>query len=55
MQGQAETAYVQFLGILFFLILLEGLFLGASGFLSEELDLFAQNTIYKIFSPTVGA
>ena len=51
---QFETGFVQVLGILFFLILAEGIFLGASGFLSEEADQFGQDVIYPLFSPTLG-
>lgn len=51
---QFETAFVQVLGILFLLILAEGIFLGASGFLSEEVDQFAQDVVYPLFSPTLG-
>ena len=51
---QFETVFVQVLGFLFLLILLEGIFLGASGFLSEEADQFAQDVVYPLFSPTLG-
>lgn len=51
---QFETNAVGFLGLLFAVILLEGIFLGASGFLSEEADQFAQDVVYPLFSPTLG-
>lgn len=51
---QFETNVVGFLGLLFVVILLEGIFLGASGFLSEEADQFAQDVVYPLFSPTLG-
>jgi hypothetical protein len=51
---QFETNVIGFLGLLFGVILLEGIFLGASGFLSEEADQFAQDVVYPLFSPTLG-
>lgn len=38
----------------FTLILVEGVFLGASGFLPDSLDQFAQDVVFKAFSPTVS-
>lgn len=51
---QFETNVIGVLGLLFGVILLEGIFLGASGFLSEEADQFAQDVVYPLFSPTLG-
>lgn len=51
---QFETVFVQVLAFLFFLILGEGIFLGASGFMSQEADQFAQDVVYPLFSPTLG-
>eukprot|EP01026_Neomeris_dumetosa_P070089 TRINITY_DN6963_c0_g2_i1.p2 TRINITY_DN6963_c0_g2~~TRINITY_DN6963_c0_g2_i1.p2 ORF type:complete len:168 (-),score=26.40 TRINITY_DN6963_c0_g2_i1:180-683(-) len=48
-----ETYAVTVLFTLAGVILLEGLFLALSGFFPEEVDQFAQNIIYPIFSPTV--
>lgn len=50
---QFETAYVSFLTLIFVVILGEGVFLAASGFLSEAADQFAQDVVYPAFSPTV--
>ncbi|GAB4816857.1 hypothetical protein N2152v2_003903 [Parachlorella kessleri] len=49
-----ENRVVQALAVLFLVILAEGLFLGASGFLSESVDQFAQDVVYPLFSPSVG-
>jgi hypothetical protein len=54
MEQQLETSAIYLLGFLFLAILVEGIFLGASGFLSEEADQFAQNVVYKAFSPTIA-
>eukprot|EP01024_Parvocaulis_polyphysoides_P023074 TRINITY_DN2133_c0_g5_i1.p2 TRINITY_DN2133_c0_g5~~TRINITY_DN2133_c0_g5_i1.p2 ORF type:complete len:176 (+),score=19.53 TRINITY_DN2133_c0_g5_i1:37-528(+) len=48
-----ETLAVNVLFAIGAVILVEGIFLAASGFLPQELDEFAQNIIYPIFSPTV--
>eukprot|EP01023_Acetabularia_acetabulum_P020254 TRINITY_DN2046_c1_g1_i1.p3 TRINITY_DN2046_c1_g1~~TRINITY_DN2046_c1_g1_i1.p3 ORF type:complete len:164 (-),score=25.78 TRINITY_DN2046_c1_g1_i1:219-710(-) len=48
-----ETLVVSLLFGLGAIILAEGIFLAASGFLSQEADEFARNVIYPIFSPTV--
>jgi hypothetical protein len=53
-EQQAETSAVAFLAMLFVAILAMGVFLAASGFLSEELDQFAQDVVYPAFSPTIG-
>jgi threonine/homoserine/homoserine lactone efflux protein len=53
-ESQYETAAVQFLGLLFLLILIEGVFLAGSGFLPDALDEFARTTVYSAFSPTLG-
>jgi hypothetical protein len=45
---------VGLLAILFFVILAEGIFLAASGFLPESLDQFAQDVVLPAFTPTVG-
>jgi len=51
---QVETTVVQGLGLLFLLILAEGIFLGASGFMSAEMDALAQDVVYPLFTPTLG-
>lgn len=48
-----ENGAVSFLAFLFFVILAEGVFLAASGFMSEEVDQFAQDVVYPAFSPTL--
>lgn len=52
-QQRFENGVVSFLAFLFFVILGEGVFLAASGFLSEEADKFAQNVVYPAFSPSM--
>jgi hypothetical protein len=52
-QQRFENGVVSFLAFLFFVILGEGVFLAASGFLNEEADKFAQNVVYPAFSPTM--
>ncbi|KAK9844225.1 hypothetical protein WJX84_000053 [Apatococcus fuscideae] len=52
--GQTEGRFVGGLALLFCIILLEGLFLAGSGFLPEEYDLFAQNYVFKAFTPSIG-
>jgi len=49
-----ENTVVSILALLFLLILVEGIFLGASGFLSESADQFATDVMYPLFSPTLG-
>lgn len=49
-----ENTVVSILALLFLLILSEGIFLGASGFLSESADQFATDVVYPLFSPTLG-
>lgn len=49
-----ENTVVSILALLFLLILAEGIFLGASGFLSESADQFATDVVYPLFSPTLG-
>lgn len=51
--GAAETLFVQFLGALFVLILVEGLVLAASGFLPEELDAAVSEWLYPSYSPQI--
>jgi len=51
---QLETTVVQGLGLLFLLILAEGIFLGASGFMSAEMDQLATDVVYPLFSPTLA-
>ena len=53
-QNQAEEAYVSVLGFLGLVIIVMGVFLAGSGFLSEEADAFGQDFVYPAFSPTVG-
>jgi len=50
---QFESTVVSFLGFLFTVILGEGVFLAASGFLSEDIDKFAMDYVYPAFSPTL--
>jgi len=52
-EQQAENAAVSFLGLLFLVILGEGVFLAGSGFFSEAVDQFAADVVYPAFSPTV--
>lgn len=52
-QQRFENGIISFLAFLFFVILGEGVFLAASGFLNEEADRFAQNVVYPAFSPTM--
>lgn len=49
-----ENSIISILSLLFLAILLEGIFLGASGFMSEAMDQFAQDVVYPMFSPTLG-
>ena len=51
---QFENGVISFLALLFFVILGEGVFLAASGFLSEAADQFAMDVVYPAFSPTLG-
>ncbi|PSC75913.1 5 -nucleotidase isoform B [Micractinium conductrix] len=53
-EQKAENTVVSVLAILFFVILGEGIFLGASGFLSAEMDQFAQDVVFPAFTPTLG-
>ncbi|CAG9464368.1 unnamed protein product [Pedinophyceae sp. YPF-701] len=53
-ESQAEAAYLQFLTAYFVGILAMGVFLGGSGFLSDEADRIAQDFVYPAFSPVVG-
>lgn len=48
-----ENGVVSFLSLIFVFILLEGVFLAASGFLPESFDQFAQDVVYPSFSPTI--
>lgn len=50
----AEAAALQFLGAFFFVLLLEGLALAASGFFPENVDAFITERIYPSYSPHVG-
>eukprot|EP00963_Diacronema_lutheri_P003934 scaffold301_cov370-Pavlova_lutheri.AAC.12 len=52
---QLEAAGVAVLVLLFVAILLGGIFLGASAFLSEELDQIAQDVVYPNYSKLVVA
>eukprot|EP00887_Chlorella_sp_A99_P000845 scaffold5.g845.t1 len=52
-EQRTENAAVVTLGVLFSTIVLEGVFLAASGFLNETADHFATDVIYPAFSPTV--
>lgn len=51
--GAAETLFVQFLGALFVLILVEGLVLAASGFLPESADAAVSEWLYPSYSPQI--
>ena len=51
---QFENGVIGWLTFLFMLILGEGIFLGASGFLNEAADQFAQDVVYPAVSPTLG-
>lgn len=51
---QFENSVISFLALLFFIILGEGIFLAASGFMSEAADQFAQDVVYPAFSPSLG-
>lgn len=51
----AEAAALQFLGAFFFVLLLEGLALAASGFFPENVDAFITERIYPSYSPQLGA
>ena len=53
-EQQLESAAVSFLALIFLVIIGEGVFLAASGFLSESADQFAQDVVYPAFSPTLG-
>lgn len=50
----AEAAALQFLGAFFFVLLLEGLALAASGFFPENVDAFITEKIYPSYSPQLG-
>ena len=50
---QFENAYIAFLAFVFFVILAEGVFLAASGFMSDSADQFAQDVVYPAFSPSL--
>ncbi|KAL3152418.1 FRAS1- extracellular matrix protein 2 [Trebouxia sp. C0010 RCD-2024] len=51
---QLEAVAVLVLVSLFIAIIGQGLFLAVSGFLPESWDQFAQDVVYKTFSPTLG-
>lgn len=51
--GAAETTAVQILGVLFVIVLVEGLLLAASGFLPDEWDEFVAVNLYPSYSYTV--
>lgn len=53
-EDRLESSAVLLLISLFVAIIGQGLFLAVSGFLPESWDQFAQNVVYKTFSPTVG-
>ncbi len=50
----AEGYAVSALALVFALIIGEGVFLAASGFLPEGADAFATDVVYPAFSPTLG-
>ena len=50
----AEAAALQFLGAFFFVLLLEGLALAASGFFPENVDAFIPERVYPSYSPQLG-
>lgn len=52
-EAEFENKVVLALFSIFGLILIEGLFLAASGFLSKEISDFGINVVYPAFSPTV--
>jgi hypothetical protein len=51
----AEAAALQFLGVFFAVLLLEGLALAASGFFPESVDAFITERVYPSYSPQLGA
>lgn len=53
-EDRLESSAILLLISLFVAIIGQGLFLAISGFLPENWDQFAQNVVYKTFSPTVG-
>eukprot|EP00897_Mesotaenium_endlicherianum_P010626 jgi/Mesen1/9592/ME000657S08874 len=53
-ERQIESAAVASLGVIFLLIMVEGLLLAASGFLPDEWDDVIVKYVYGSFSPTVG-
>lgn len=53
-EDRLESSAILLLISLFVAIIGQGLFLAVSGFLPESWDQFAQNVVYKTFSPTVG-
>jgi len=52
--SQTETVFVGVLLVVFLLIMGMGGFVAVSGFLSDDLDQFAQNAVYPAFTPAVG-
>jgi len=49
-----EGRFVLGLGLVFVVILLQGLVVAASGFLPDDLDHWAQTSVLPAFTPTVG-
>lgn len=53
-EAEFENKVVLTLISIFGLIIVEGLFLAGSGFLSDDWSDFGSNIVYPLFSPTVG-
>ncbi|EFN57741.1 hypothetical protein CHLNCDRAFT_143005 [Chlorella variabilis] len=53
-EQQAENSVVGLLAALFFVILAEGIYVAASGFMPQALDQFAQDVVLPAFTPTLG-
>ena len=49
-----ENGIITYLTIVFCVILAEGIYLAASGFLTPELDQFGMDIVYPAFAPTLG-
>mmetsp|Transcript_39899 Transcript_39899/g.55463 ORF Transcript_39899/g.55463 Transcript_39899/m.55463 type:complete len:202 (-) Transcript_39899:190-795(-) len=53
-EEQYETLFVGLLLFVFLVIMGMGFFIAASGFLPDNLDQFAQDTVYPSFTPVLG-
>ncbi|KAI7844289.1 hypothetical protein COHA_002087 [Chlorella ohadii] len=51
---KAENTVVATLAVLFFVILIEGILVAGSGFMSEEMDAWVAGTVLPAFTPTMG-